>query len=93
MISDTIGAFPQSSANPVPILQGLPPSRIFDIPLHGFLESLGKGHGRAPIQLSTHAAGINGIARIMAGAVSNKGDLVTIRALLLIRFLTVIGQT
>ena len=67
-----MGAFPQSFANPVPILQGLPPDRIVDIPLHGLLQPLGKGHGRAPIQLPAHAIGVDCIARIMAGPVGDE---------------------
>jgi hypothetical protein len=50
------------------------PALVLQIPVHGAGKALLKCHRRLPAQFLFDPAAVNGIAKIMAGTVPDKGD-------------------
>jgi len=64
----------------MPSNQGLDPVLVVEVPAHGALQTLAEVHGRGPVQLGSDASIVDGVAQIVARAVSNKGDQAAILA-------------
>jgi len=69
------------------VLDFLPPGFVVQVPLDGFAQTGFEGFFRRPAQFFLDFAGVNGVAVVMARAVGDEGDQVTVVGVLRYQFL------